>query len=72
MILRNSRTATTAKFAGTILITALIGAVTAAADDISEVAVSNTDQCPPGKMTLGHLQACTGGEIYAGLGASTR
>jgi hypothetical protein len=47
MTSRNSRTATTAKFAGTILITALIGAVTAAADDISEVAVTNS-----GKLRL--------------------
>jgi hypothetical protein len=44
--LRNVRTATTAKFAGTILITALIGAVTAAADDISEVSVTNSGKLP--------------------------
>ena len=46
MTWRNSRTAMTAKFAGTILITALIGAVTAAADDISVVSVTNSGKLP--------------------------
>jgi hypothetical protein len=41
---RNIRTA--AKFAGTILITALIAVVTAAADDISMVSVTNSGKLP--------------------------
>ena len=43
---RNSRMATTAKFAAAVLIAASIGAGTAAADDISDVKVTNSGKLP--------------------------
>jgi hypothetical protein len=43
---RNTRMAITAKFAAAVLIAALIGAGTAAADDISDVKVTNSGKLP--------------------------
>jgi hypothetical protein len=56
---RNARMATTAKFAGAVLIAASVSAGTAAADDISEVAVTNTGKLSVKVVILN----TTGGEI---------
>ena len=71
---RNSRMATTAKFAGAVLIPVMISAGTAAADDISEVNVTNSGKLPVKvvilNITWGELGRTSSPDFISGSGGS--